>query len=277
MTIKGTVQTALTPAVVWTPRGGRLEEARIQILHTDLATYETTAQAAGYEYRYEPIGNSPVGVFSYKRPQESQGDVDLSDTWAVRPIEEQRDIWLDDEVATQLARITDETERAMFKADIEAMVAGNRTRQPDEVEAAAGAAAVALTFDTIVARAGFTGDTAFETLARRLVADLGSGATSQFVANAALVRTSIRPAGTSLQPVFAYVNNFATTANLIAYETTMPVNLVTALNASLSNYYWQMKMPTMEQQDDGRWRFTREYWGAQRIANLQLDRIVVPT
>lgn len=277
ITVKGTVQTALTPAVTWTPRGGRIEEARVQILHTDLAAYESSARTAGYEYRYEPVGNSPVGVFSYKRPQETQADEDLSDTWAVRFIEEQRDIWLDDEVATQLARITDETNRAIFKADIEAMVAGNRTRQPDEVESAAGAASVALTFDTIVARAGFTGDSAFETLARRLVADLGSGATSQFVSTPALVRTSVRPAGTSLQPVFAYVNNLVTTANLIAYETTIPTNLVSALNASLSAYYWLMKAPTMEQQEDGRWRYQREYWGVPRIANLLTDRIVVPT
>lgn len=278
MTIKGTVQTALTPAVVWTPRGGRLEEARIQILHTDLATYETTAQAAGYEYRYEPIGNSPVGVFSYKRPQESQGDVDLSDTWAVRPIEEQREIWLDELVVAQMATLASADVKARFKADIEAMVRGERARP--EVYDSAGTMtedSYYLTTADIIEKAGKTGDAAFTIMTLALVEDLSNGATAQFVATAALIRTSIRPAGTSLQPVFAYVNNFATTANLIAYETTMPVNLVTALNASLSNYYWQMKMPTMEQQDDGRWRFTREYWGAQRIANLQLDRIVVPT
>lgn len=277
MIIKGTVATPLAPGVSWTPRGGRFEEVRLQILNSDRASYEATLQAAGYEYRYEPQGASPVGILSYKRPQETQADEDLSDTWAVRFITEQRDIWLDDLVVAQMSKIADATNRALFKADIELMVAGNRSRNPDETEAAAGVTSVELTLTTIIARAGLSGDSAFVAMATALVQDLANGATSQFVSTPALVRTSIRPAGTSLQPVFSYVNAITSTAGLIAYETTIPTNLRTALQTTLASYYWQMQAPTMEQQEDGRWRYQREYWGVPRIANLLADRIVTPT
>jgi hypothetical protein len=277
MVIKGTVTQELTPGVSWAPRTGRLEEARVQILHTDLATFEATAQAAGYEYRYEPMGASPMGVFSYKRPQETQADEALSDTWAVRYITEQRDIWNDDAVSEQLRRITDETNRALFKADVELMVAGNRTRQPDEVEAAAGAYQVALTFDTIVARAGFTGDAAFEGLTRKLIADLGMGANVQYVSTVALIRSTLRPATTTLRPVFRYVNALFTTPNLLAYETTIPANIRSEIEETLATGYWASQAPTAEQQEDGRWRYQREYWHVPRIAELQQDRVVTPT
>jgi hypothetical protein len=277
MIIKGTVTQPLTPGVSWSPRGGRLEEARVQILHADLAAYETTAQAAGYEYRYEPVGNSPVGVFSYKRPQAAQVDEDLSDTWAVRYITEQRDIWLDDLVVVQMRKITDLTNRARFKGDIDLLIAGNTSRLPDETEAAAGAASVALTVPTILARTGLDSDAEFVAMTNSLVEDLSNGANSQFVSTPALVRSSVRPAFTSLQPVFSYINSLCTTAGLLAYETTIPSNLAAALTGTLSAYYWLMQAPTMEQQEDGRWRYQREYWGVPRIANLLTDRIVTPT
>jgi hypothetical protein len=109
------------------------------------------------------------------------------------------------------------------------------------------------------------------------VDDLSNGVTSQFVSTPALVRSSVRPAFTSLQPVFSYINSLCTTAGLLAYETTIPSNLAAALTGTLSAYYWLMQAPTMEQQEDGRWRYQREYWGVPRIANLLTDRIVTPT
>jgi|694.fasta_scaffold12696_13 hypothetical protein len=278
MVIKGTVTQSLTPGVSWSPRGGRLEEARVQILHADLAAYETTAQAAGYEYRYEPVGNSPVGVFSYKRPQASQIDEDLSDTWAVRYITEQRDIWLDDLVVAQMATIATADARARFKADIEAMLRGETSR-PALVDAdgITTQAEYDLTTADIIAKAGKEGDAAFTAMTNALVDDLSNGVTSQFVSTPALVRSSVRPAFTSLQPVFSYINSLCTTAGLLAYETTIPSNLAAALTGTLSAYYWLMQAPTMEQQEDGRWRYQREYWGVPRIANLLTDRIVTPT
>lgn len=278
MVIKGTVTQSLTPGVSWSPRGGRLEEARVQILHTDLAAYETTAQAAGYEYRYEPIGSSPMGVFSYKRPQASQIDEDLSDTWAVRYITEQRDIWLDDLVVAQMATIATADARARFKGDIDAMLRGERSR-PEEYDSAGTMTrdSYYLTTADIIEQAGKTGDPAFTAMTNALVDDLSNGVTSQFVSTPALVRSSVRPASTSLQPVFSYINNLCTTAGLLAYETTIPSNLAAALTGTLSAYYWLMQAPTMEQQEDGRWRYQREYWGVPRIANLLTDRIVTPT
>ena len=278
MVIKGTVTQSLTPGVSWSPRGGRLEEARVQILHANLAIYESTAQAAGYEYRYEPIGNSPMGVFSYKRPQETQADEDLSDIWAVRYITEQRDIWLDDLVVAQMATIATADARARFKGDIEAMLRGERSR-PEEYDSAGTMTrdSYYLTTAAIIAEAGKEGDTAFTEMTEALVDDLSAGATSQFVSTPALVRSVVRPAGTTLQPVFSYINQLCTTASLLAYETTIPSNLASALSGNLPNYYWLMQAPTVEQQEDGRWRYQREYWGVPRIANLLTDRIVVPT
>lgn len=277
MIIKGTVATPLAPGVSWTPRGGRFEEVRLQILNADRASYEASLQAAGYEYRFEPQGNSPVGILSYKRPQETQADEDLSDTWAVRYLEEQRDIWLVERVAEQLQKITDPTNQALFKADIELMVAGNRSRNPDETEAAAGVTSVELTLPTIIARAGMAGDADFAATAQALVKDLGRGVTVQFVSTPALVRTTIRPANTTLQPVFAYVNRLCTTADLLAYETTIPANLRAALTADFPTSYWLAKSPAAEQQEDGRWRYQREYWAVERIAELLTDRVVRPT
>lgn len=278
MVVKGTVQNALMPAVSWSPRLGRLEEQRVQILAADLAAWETTLQNAGYEYRFDPIGQSPLGIITYKQPQETQPDEALSDTWAVRYLEEQRDIWLDNLVVQQVARIATADQRAIFKADIEAMLRGEKSRP--EVYDSTGfmtADSYLLNIQSIVAAAGMAGDAAFLAMTNALLQDLTDGATAQFTSTPALVRTSIWPATTALNPVFDYVNNLCTTAALIAYETTMPANIVSALNATLPNYYWLMKAPTLEQQEDGRWRYSREYWGVPRIANLLADRIVTPT
>lgn len=276
MVIKGTVENPLQPAVSWSPRAGRLEEQRVQILAASLATWEANLQAAGYEYRFDPIGQSPLGIITYKQPQETQPDEALSDVWAVRYLEEQRTIWALPAVQVQLAKITDETNRALFRADIEAMVAGQRTRQPDSVEAAAGVFEVELTFDTIVARSGQSADSDFVAMARRVVADLGVGADVQFVGAPVLVRASIWPAGTALNPVFRYINAVCTTPSLLAYETTIPANIRTEINATLPAGYWLMKSPTLEQQEDGRWRYSREYWGLESISSLMTERLVVP-
>lgn len=278
MIVKGTVENALQPAVSWTPRLGRLEEQRVQILAAALATWETTLQAAGYEYRFDPIGQSPLGVITYKQPQETQPDEALSDTWAVRYIEEQRDIWLDDLVAEQVARLATAGARARFKADIEALLRGETERPATyDSDGVVTENSYPLTIDDITTKAGMEGDADFLAMTNALVKDLANGVTAQFASTPALVRTSIWPAQTAINPVFDYVNNLCTTAALIAYETTMPTNLITALNATLSGYYWLMKAPTLEQQEDGRWRYSREYWGVPRIANLLADRIVVPT
>lgn len=277
MVVKGTVQNALQPGISWTPRQGRLEEKRVQILAADLPTWEATLQDAGYEYRFEPIGQSPLGIISYKQPQDTQPDEALSDTWAVRYITEQRSIWYDDLVQEQMQRIITIDNRSLFRGDIERLVRGETERQPDAVESAAGVTSVAITFDTIVARAGFAGDASFIAMTQALVDDLLNGADSQFVSTPALVRTSIWPAFTALDPTFQYVNALLTTSSLLAYETTLPTNLVTSISGTLPSYYWASQAPTLEQQDDGRWRYSREYWGVPRIARLQQDRIVTPT
>lgn len=278
MVVKGTVQNALMPAVSWSPRLGRLEEQRVQILAADLAAWETTLQNAGYEYRFDPIGQSPLGIITYKQPQETQPDEALSDTWAVRYLEEQRDIWLDNLVVQQVARLASAGVRARFKADIEALLRGETERPATyDADGVVTENSYPLTIDDITTKAGMEGDAAFLAMTNALVNDLADGATAQFTSTPALVRTSIWPATTAINPVFDYVNNLCTTAALIAYETTMPANIVSALNTTLPNYYWLMKAPTLEQQEDGRWRYSREYWGVPRIANLLTDRIVTPT
>lgn len=270
---KGTVENALQPGVGWSPKGGRFEEARIQILHTSLAGWEVTLRAYGYEYRYEPIGNSPMGILSYKRPQETQPDEILSDVWSLRPIEEQRTVWADELVVAQLATLASDQLRARYKADIENMLRGQRNA---EVEYADGTTTegYALTVANIVTQAGPTDVEDFTEMTNALVKDLTVGADTQFVSTWALLRTMVLPAGTSLEPVFAYNNRAFPTPLLLAYETTIPTNLAAGITANLASKYWFAKSSTAEQQDDGRWRYTREYWCVDAVAALQQDRIV---
>lgn len=280
---KGTVENYLQSGVGWSPKAGRFEEARLQIRYADLAAWETTLQNLGYEYRYDPIGTSPAGLLSYRRPQETQPpDEALSDTWSVRYKEEQRDIWQDDLVAEQLARLADATTRARFKADIESMLKGETERAAVyDSDGVVTAASYALTISSIIAKARMAPngqpDPEFTAMATALANDLANGVTAQFVSTPALVRTTLMPVDTTLQPAFSYVNNLFTTASLLAYETTLPTNLSSAINADFPTYWWLSKAPTCEQQDDGRWRYQREYWGVPRVAFLLADRITTPT
>lgn len=225
----------LTPRERWTPRGGRVTEPRTKMLNTSVAAFTATLRSNGYAYEVEPLGESPFSIVTTLAVQEDATDTTiLADLWELDGNDLEKSIWELPKVKEQMEAITDLTDRATVRNDIEAIVRG-------EVEYSWSDAS------------SFSRDV-YDGLIKSLIAGVEAFPVSTYV----LRRTITLPSNTALAPAFQYSNQIFTTASLVGYETTIPANLRTALPVG----YWQKKTPTAAQQNDGRWVYRVEYWWA---------------
>ena len=225
----------LQPRERWTPRGGRVTEPRTKMLNTSVATFTATLRSNGYAYEVEPLGESPFSIVTTLAVQEDATDTTvLADLWELDGNDLEKSIWELPKVKQQMEAITDLTDRATVRNDIEGIVRG-------EVEYSWSDAS------------SFSRDV-YDGLIKSLIAGVEAFPVSTYV----LRRTITLPSNTALAPAFQYSNQIFTTASLVGYETTIPSNLRSALPVG----YWQKKTPTAAQQSDGRWVYRVEYWWA---------------
>lgn len=228
----------LQPRERWTPRGGRVTEPRTKMLNTSVAAFTANLRDQGYSYEVEPLGESPFSIVTTLSVQEDATETTiLADLWELDGNDLEKSIWELPKVKEQMEAITDIGDRAAVRNGIEAIVRGGVEYSWSDASS-------------------FSRDV-YDGLIKSLIAGVEAFPVSTYV----LRRTITLPARTTLAPAFEYSNKIFTSASLVAYETTIPSNLVSALPAG----YWQKKTPTAAQQSDGRWVYRVEYWWAQEF------------
>ena len=245
---------SLQPAQRWTPRGGFITNPRTKLRNTSVASFTASLRANGYAYEVEPLGESPYSIVTTLAVEpEATADTILNDLWELDGNDLEKDYWSAPAVEGWLAAL-DLTQRANVRAIVERYVreGGDQSDFENEVAGAlAGGAGTGLN----------PSDKAILDL---IVSDLAAGTQSYAIAAYVLRRTVTVPAGTTLAPSFGNANKIFTSAQLVATETTIPLNL----RASLPDGYWQKKTPTASQQPDGRWVYRVEYWWAEEYSTM---------
>lgn len=227
---------ALQPRQRWSPRNGLLSEPRTKLLNSAVASYTAALRANGYAYEVEPIGESPHSIVTTLNVDEGSGpETILNDLWELDGNDMEKSIWELPKIRRELEKTLDVWERAQVRANIEALVRGDSE----------DGATTPSNFDPAV----YTG----------LISSLISGVEAFPISTYVLRRTLTLPALTTLAPGFANSNRIYTTAQLLAFETSIPTNL----GNTLPTGYWQKKTPTASQQSDGRWVYRVEYWWAE--------------
>jgi len=227
---------ALQPRQRWSPRNGLLSEPRTKLLNSAVASYTAALRANGYAYEVEPIGESPHSIVTTLNVDEGSGpETILNDLWELDSNDAEKSIWELPKVRAELRKTGDIWERAQVRANIEALVRGDSE-------------------DGATAPANFDPEV-YSGLLRSLISGVEAFAISTYV----LRRVITLPALTTLAPGFSNSNLIYTTAQLLAFETSIPFNL----GNTLPEGYWQKKPPSASQQSDGRWVYRVEYWWAK--------------
>lgn len=289
----------LFPTINWDPREGRQVQHSKRVPKTELASWENALQAAGLAYSVDPEGTSPDALLHWAAPVAT-----VVDNWSVRFNEIQQSLWLNDEVAVEMAKLTDPAGKANFKADIEAILRGERTWTDD------AGIIHPLDLETIFATVSAFGiETA---IFDDLVKDIAAGVEAELTSVPVLQLSRIFPAfarGTvpnqplltdailygpaavvpppttrPLEPLFTNVNHLYTTVGLLTEEPTIPAELQVEMAAltvdaqlragTTAAGYWLKKAPEGDQLADGRWHYRLEYWFAERLGLFAQRKIV---
>ena len=242
----------LKPDVLDT-RDGTIVISRWKVISTALDAWRATLTAAGYvEIDSQAMEGTPFHIVSARTTFETGTSVILSDVWSVAYNELQRSIWVLPIIKTQLATATAE-QAALFRADVESLLAGNRTYTDSS------GAEGTLTFAEQKAVAVAFG--ADPDVIDALFRSLGDGVDHQTVSLPVLRRRTILTENTTLEPAFENVGSVFTTSSLLnTYEPTIPANIANAVSTRFAGGYWLKKSPSADQQEDGRWLYGSEYW-----------------
>lgn len=245
---------SLQPAQRWTPRGGFITNPRTKLLNTSVASFTASLRANGYAYEVEPLGESPYSIVTTLAVEpDATADTILNDLWELDGNDLEKDYWSAPAVDAWFGEM-DLIQKAAVRALIERWVreGGDPEDFRNEVAAAfAGGPSSGLSAQD-------------EAILNLIVSDLAAGTQSYAIAAYVLRRSVTVPAGTTLAPSFGNANKIFTSAQLVATETTIPLNL----RVALPDGYWQKKTPTASQQPDGRWVYRVEYWWAEEYSTM---------
>lgn len=245
---------SLQPAQRWTPRGGFITNPRTKLLNTSVASFTASLRANGYAYEVEPLGESPYSIVTTLAVEpDATSDTILNDLWELDGNDLEKDYWSAPAVDAWFGEM-DLIQKAAVRALIERWVreGGDPEDFRNEVATAfAGGPSSGLSAQD-------------EAILDLIVSDLAAGTQSYAIAAYVLRRSVTVPAGTTLAPSFGNANKIFTSAQLVATETTIPLNL----RVALPDGYWQKKTPTASQQPDGRWVYRVEYWWAEEYSTM---------
>ena len=245
---------SLQPAQRWTPRGGFITNPRTKLLNTSVASFTASLRANGYAYEVEPLGESPYSIVTTLAVEpDATADTILNDLWELDGNDLEKDYWSAPPVLAWLGGLN-LTQRANVRAIVERYVreGGDEDTFRDDVSIALGGDGIPIVTPES------------DAILDLIVSDLAAGTQSYAIAAYVLRRSVTVPAGTTLAPSFGNANKIFTSAQLVATETTIPLNL----RVALPDGYWQKKTPTASQQPDGRWVYRVEYWWAEEYSTM---------
>jgi hypothetical protein len=246
---------SLQPAQRWTPRGGFITNPRTKLLNTSVASFTASLRANGYAYEVEPLGESPYSIVTTLAVEpDATADTILNDLWELDGNDLEKDYWSAPKIKNDWLGGIDLTQQAAVRALVERWVreGGDQTEFENSVEVIIGGGPVQSISPENKA------------ILDLVVSDLAAGTQSYAIAAYVLRRSVTVPAGTTLAPSFGNANKIFTSAQLVATETTIPLNL----RSALPDGYWQKKTPTASQQPDGRWVYRVEYWWAEEYSTM---------
>jgi hypothetical protein len=237
-------------------RDGSVVERPYKVHTGYLDAFIATLRANGYtEIAAEPKEGTPFHVVTVAETQATSPSAVLADTWNLAYNEIQRTLWLKPEVKALFAGATRD-QWALFKADLESYISGNRTYTDENgVEqplTLTGLKAIAESWGAD----GADIDDLFDSFCE--------GSDSHVVSLPVIRRRTVLPSNTTFEPALNNVGSIYRTSSLLAAETTIPTNLSNSISAHFSGGYWLRKAPTMDQQEDGRWLYTEEYWYVEK-------------
>ena len=245
---------SLQPAQRWTPRGGFITNPRTKLLNASVASFTASLRANGYAYEVEPLGESPYSIVTTIAVEpDATADTILNDLWELDGNDLEKDYWSAPAVDAWFGEM-DLIQKAAVRALVERWV-----REGGDPEDFRNEVAVAFAGGP---SSGLSAQD--EAILDLIVSDLAAGTQSYAIAAYVLRRTVTVTAGTTLAPSFGNANKIFTSLQLVATETTIPLNL----RASLPDGYWQKKTPTATQQPDGRWTYRVEYWWAEEYSTM---------
>jgi len=213
---------ALQPRQRWSPRNGLLSEPRTKLINSAVASYTAALRANGYAYEVEPIGESPHSIVTTLNVDEGSGpETILNDLWELDGNDLEKDYWNAPKIKNDWLGGIDLTQQAAVRALVERWVreGGDQTQFENSVEVIIGGGPV----QSITP--------ANKAILDLIVSDLAAGTQSYAIATYVLRRTVTVPAGTTLAPSFGNANKIFTSAQLVATETTIPLNLRVAIRA----------------------------------------------
>jgi hypothetical protein len=218
------------------------------------------ANASSFEYHAEPIANSPYSYVTISYPTTPDPAAVLADIWGVTYNEFTIDAWLNPTVKNEMAKATPDDQRT-WKDMVTQYLGGATsydlaTSAPGPGDPAPPTTPTGLSLASLAFYAGEFGMD--EVVMNNFVTSLVSGTVDILVSFPTLHRHVVRPSNTNLSPVFTNVGNIYSTDGLLEFEPTIPANLT----VDLPQGWWLRKTPTAEQQDDGRWHYSVEYWFA---------------
>lgn len=245
---------SLQPAQRWTPRGGFITNPRTKLLNASVASFTASLRANGYAYEVEPLGESPYSIVTTLAVEpDATADTILNDLWELDANDLEKDYWNAPRVKEFLS-VGNSLQKADVKRIVETFV-----RDGGDVDDMKKEVARALTVG-----ASNTLSAEEDAVLNLIVADLVAGTQSYAVGAYVLRRAVTLPAATTLAPSFGNVNKIYTSAQLVSVETTIPLNI----RSALPDGYWQKKPPSATQQPDGRWNYRVEYWWAEEYSTM---------
>lgn len=216
------------------------------------AKYEAY-KALGYDVGYTPTDNDAFGILSIAFAGESSVDAEtpISEQWELKRNLIEKDIWQRPEVIAEIDKFTDREKKAFFRADIEALLNGERFYTDDDGEQQrlyySDLMVIAQTFgcDTSVF------DSLFDALCK--------GVTQFQVIQRVLHRTRITANTQTLKAADVDTNKML--PNQLLVSAINGAKNTTHIKFEMpSSGYWLKLIPEVIPISKTRWKITNEYW-----------------
>lgn len=244
----------ISPRISFHPRDGRVQEPRKQIVKSDIDLELANAAAGRYEIEIDQDNNSPYAIVTYRNhTAATQEDPEtLSETWSIEEVVIEKTLWELPRIQAELSKITDPIKTLTLRKFVEAITSG-QTTFPDPSDGVD----INVTWESLSNLCSQYGVEFLELAS--LVASMSRGTESFQDFTYSLKKTVIRPANTSLSPVFDNRRRLFTTGGLKSLEPTMMNNIA----RDLPQGFWLKQAVEAQQDNDGRWVYRVPYLFAE--------------
>lgn len=244
----------IAPRISFSPRDGKIFEPRKRIVKSDIDAELSSAVAGKYEIDIEQDNESPFATVVYRNttPVSSDDPETLSETWSIEETIVEKTLWELPRIQAELSKINDPLKILLLRKFVEAMTSGQSFFPSPET-----GNDINVTWESLANKCAEYG-IEFTEIAG-LIQSLSRGTEAYPEYTYMIRKTVVRPANTSLSPVFDNRRRMFTTAGLKALEPTMVPNLAT----DLPDGFWAKQAVEAQQDSDGRWVYKVPYLYAE--------------